>query len=44
MAIVNAIQKNDAIAAQDAMTLHLIYNRDRLRKAHEKKNSSNSNQ
>ncbi|MDR2025748.1 MAG: FCD domain-containing protein [Hungatella sp.] len=24
MAIVNAIQKNDAIAAQDAMTLHLI--------------------
>ncbi|MDW2798443.1 FadR/GntR family transcriptional regulator [Clostridium boliviensis] len=30
-AIVNAIQKNDPIAAQDAMTLHLIYNRDRLR-------------
>lgn len=36
MAIVNAIQKNDPLAAQDAMTLHLIYNRDRLRKALEK--------
>ncbi|GLC81141.1 FadR/GntR family transcriptional regulator [Lacrimispora brassicae] len=36
MAIVDAIQKNDAIAAQDAMTLHLIYNRDRLRKVLEK--------
>ena len=32
MAIVNAIQNNDAIGAQDAMTLHLIYNRDRLRR------------
>ncbi len=44
MSIVNAIRKNDAIAAQDAMTLHLIYNRDRLRKAHEEKSSSNFNQ
>ncbi|WP_024293823.1 FadR/GntR family transcriptional regulator [Lacrimispora indolis] len=35
-AIANAIQKNDSIAAQDAMTLHLIYNRDRLRKVLEK--------
>lgn len=36
MAIVNAIRKNDPIAAQDAMTLHLIYNRDRLRKTLER--------
>ncbi|MBW4847490.1 MAG: FadR family transcriptional regulator [Lachnospiraceae bacterium] len=44
MAIVNAIQKNDPIAAQDAMTLHLIYNRDRLRKANEKSSLNNSHQ
>ena len=31
-AIVSAIQNNDALAAQDAMTLHLIYNRDHLRR------------
>lgn len=30
--IADAIRKNDAIAAQDAMTLHLIYNRNRLHK------------
>lgn len=30
-AIVDAICKGDAIAASDAMTLHMIYNRDRLR-------------
>jgi DNA-binding FadR family transcriptional regulator len=36
MAIVDAIRKNDAIAAQDAMTLHLIYNRDHLRRTQEK--------
>jgi len=44
MAIVNAIQKNDPIAAQDAMTLHLIYNRDRLRKANEESSLNNSRQ
>lgn len=39
MDIVHAIRKNDPIAAQDAMTLHLIYNRDRLHQALEKKST-----
>lgn len=29
-AIVNAVKQRDSIAAQDAMTLHLVYNRSRL--------------
>lgn len=31
-AIVDAVKRRDPVAAEDAMTLHLIYNRDRLRK------------
>ena len=30
-AIVEAVRANDPIAAEDAMTLHLVYNRNRLR-------------